>query len=67
MTKQELYRDLCVEAGTYTGGEMTANEWYAECAHNITADLDETLDAAAKGHTAALADARRQCGLPALV
>jgi hypothetical protein len=67
MTKQEIYRDLCIEAGTYTGGEMSANEWYDACSHNIDADLDDTLEAAASGDAAAIAEARRQCGLPALV
>lgn len=64
MTKQELYRDLCKEAGTYTGGEMPADEWYIECSHNLTSDQDATLTAAASGDVAALAEARRDCALP---
>jgi hypothetical protein len=66
MTKQEIYRDLCIEAGTYEGGEMTADEWYAACGHNITADLDQTLATAATGDAHAIAEARQACGLPVL-
>lgn len=66
MTKQELYRDLCIEAGTYEGGSMSADEWYDECSHNIHGDLDETLAAAAAGDVAAIAEARQVCGLPIL-
>lgn len=66
MTKQELYRDLCIEAGTYTGGEMSAEQWYAKCAHNITPGQDQTLDEAANGDAAALAEARQDCGVPVL-
>ncbi len=66
MSKQELYRELCVEAGTYTGGSMTAEEWYRECSHNITQDLDETLTRAANGDAGALAEARQAVGLPIL-
>lgn len=66
MSKQELYRELCIEAGTYTGGSMTAEDWYRECSHNITPDLDDTLDRAAKGDVAAIAEARQAVGLPVL-
>jgi len=66
MTKQEFYRDLCIESGTYTGDEMTADQWYAECAHNITPDEDKTLESAAQGDVAAIAEARHNVGLPAL-
>lgn len=66
MTKQELYRDLCKEAGTYTDGEISADDWYAECSHNIHAGLDTTLEQAATGDVSALAEARRECGLPIL-
>lgn len=66
MSKQELYRQLCIEAGTYTGGDMTAEDWYRECSHNITQDLDETLARAADGDVAALAEARLAVGLPIL-
>lgn len=66
MTKQELYRELCKEAGTYTS-DASADEWYEQCSHNIHSDLDQTLEQAAKGNVAAIAEARRECGLPALV
>lgn len=67
MTKQEIYRDLCIEAGTYTGGDvMSADEWYEACGHNITRDLDETLADAAGGDVASIAEARQSCGLPVL-
>jgi hypothetical protein len=65
MTKQELYRALCIEAGTYHG-DYTADEWWSECSHNI-AGLEDELAAAADGDVAALVECRRSCGLPALV
>lgn len=67
MTKQELYRDLCKEAGTYTGGDMSADKWYEECSHNITSDQDQIFSDAAAGDILAIAEARRECGLPVLV
>lgn len=65
MSKEEIYRSMCIEAGTYTGGAMTAAEWYVECSHNINDDLNETLILAADGDTYAISQARIQCGLPA--
>ena len=64
MTKQELYRDLCVEAGTCADKDVDADEWYLECSHNIHPDLDESLSAAAAGDVSALAECRQVCGLP---
>jgi 2-keto-3-deoxy-6-phosphogluconate aldolase len=66
MTKQELYRDICIEAGTMTSPEMTAEAWYEECGHNITPDLDATLERASAGDVASLVDVRIACGLPVL-
>jgi hypothetical protein len=64
MSKEELYRDLCKEAGTYDG-TSSPREWYEACAHNIHKGLDESLGMAASGDVAALAEVRTACGLPA--
>ena len=66
MTKQEFYRELCIEAGTHDGA-TDANDWYDECGHNISCELDEALQRAADGDVSAIVEARDSCGLRLLV
>ncbi len=75
-SKYELYRDLCIEAGTYTpdqpgilGERLSdypdqAEGWYDMCSHNISRDLDESLELAALGDVRALVQVRSDLGLP---
>lgn len=65
MTKQELYRDLCLEAGTYDAKYSgSADEFYADCSHNIHADLDGAMRFAAAGDMICLGGVRVEIGLP---
>jgi len=66
MTKQELYLQLCIEAGTYNDETFDANAWYDACSHNIHSGLDDDLTLAAQGDVTALAEVRTACGLPVL-
>jgi hypothetical protein len=64
MNAAEFYVELCKEAGTYKGGDITPLEWLAACMHNITPDQIKTLRAAAAGDASAIAEARKDVGLP---
>lgn len=65
MTTMELYRDLCVEAGTATPDTDPCQLW-DDSWHNIGADLSGLLLAViADNDVAALAECRRMMGLPA--
>ncbi len=66
MTKQELYLQLCLEAGSYDG-VTGAEQWWDDCAHNRTLGQEQVLSLAAEGDVAALVKARMDVGLAPLV